>query len=142
MSGVTISAKNIFDVAAVFKPDLGVATVPTGQGMYEVLDRDFDQFKNHLLVSAYDFSESWGSWERHPAGDEIVMLLSGRVEMVLRRSGGDETVTLDQNSAYVVIPQGVWHTANAYEPTRMLFITAGEGTEHAEHPCSPECDPH
>ncbi|MDN3638833.1 cupin domain-containing protein [Simiduia curdlanivorans] len=134
MSGMKLSAQTLLDVAAVIKPNLGVDLVPTGPGMYEALDRNFDQFKDHLLVSAYDFSEPWGSWERHPAGDEIVILLSGRVEFVLRRDEGDDSVSLDQNGDYLVIPQGIWHTAKTAEPSRLLFITPGEGTEHGQDP--------
>lgn len=30
---------------------------------------------------------------------------------------------------YAFVPQGTWHTANPLQPTTMLFITAGEGTQ-------------
>ncbi|BFM10701.1 hypothetical protein R50072_08540 [Simiduia litorea] len=129
-----LSTQTLFDFAAVFTPKLDVASVPTGPGMYEALDRNFDHFKGHLLVSCYDFSEPWGSWERHPAGDEIVILLSGRVEFVVRGQEGDESVWLGQAGGYLVIPQGVWHTAKTSEPSRLLFMTPGEGTEHAQNP--------
>lgn len=68
----------ILDRFAILKPDLGVTTIEVGPTLYETLDKDFNAFKGHSLVSVHEFSEPWGSWERHPAGDEIVMLLSGK----------------------------------------------------------------
>ncbi|MEQ9365713.1 MAG: cupin domain-containing protein [Leptospirales bacterium] len=129
-----MQSQNIRDAVAILKPELSVATTPTGPAMYEALDREYNQFKGHTLVSAFDFSEAWSSWERHPAGDEVVMLLSGRAEVILRGPDGDQAITLDAEGSYVVVPRGVWHTAKTAEPTRMLFITPGEGTEHADDP--------
>jgi mannose-6-phosphate isomerase-like protein (cupin superfamily) len=115
---------------AVLKPDLQVATIQVTPAIYEEMDSRFDQFKNHVLIAEHAFSESWPTWERHPAGDEIVVLLSGQVEMVMRRNGSDECIPLNDPGSYVVIPAGVWHTARISVATRMLFVTPGEGTEN------------
>lgn len=72
---------------------------------------------------------SWTSWERHPAGEEVVVLLSGRVDLVQRIDGGERRVSLRPGEA-VVNPPGVWHTADVHEPGDALFITPGRGTEH------------
>lgn len=37
---------------------------------------------------------------------------------------------LSEPGTYVLIPRGTWHTATTSEPTRMLFLTDGEGTDH------------
>ncbi len=131
------NTKSAFETMAVLKPDLAIDQVTMSPGFYDKLDRDYNNFKDHVLIAAYEFSEDWGVWERHPKGEEIVMLLSGRAELVLRKSEGDETLKLDQNGAYAVVPRGIWHTAKVSEPTRMLFITPGEGTEHSEDPAVP-----
>jgi uncharacterized cupin superfamily protein len=128
---------SMFETAAVLKPDFTVDPIAKSPGFYEMLDRDYDDFKGHVLMNADAFSEDWGVWERHPEGDEIVLLLSGRAELILRKSGGDETLTLDESGAYAVVPRGIWHTAKISEPTRMLFITPGEGTESSEDPAVP-----
>jgi mannose-6-phosphate isomerase-like protein (cupin superfamily) len=117
-------------VFAVLKPDLSVDTVPVTPTIYPDLDANYQQFKGHVLVSEHAFSESWPSWERHPAGDEIVVLLSGSATMVLETGNAENTVQLQEPGAYVVVPRGCWHTARIVEPTRMLFITPGEGTEN------------
>ena len=114
----------------VLKPDRTTALVDVTPTVYEELDRRFDGFRDHVLVSTYAFDADWPSWERHPAGDEIVCLLSGNVRLVLERDGGEEIVQLSEPGTYVVVPKGTWHTARTSVPTRMLFVTPGEGTEN------------
>lgn len=118
------------EVFAVLKPGLSVETIRVTPTVYEELDSRFDGFKNHVLVSEYEFSENWPSWERHPAGDEIVVLLSGHTEMIMRKDGDDECISLVEPGSFVVVPGGTWHTARTSVATRMLFVTPGEGTEH------------
>lgn len=127
-----IAIHQLAETFAVLKPDLRVQPVGVAPGFYEALNADFDGFGGHILVAMHEFSRDWPSWERHPAGDEVVMLLSGRATMVLRTGAGEETAVLAEPGSYVVVPRGTWHTARVSEATRMLFITPGEGTEHRE----------
>lgn len=122
------------EVFAVLKPDLSVETVEVTPSIFEELDSKFDGFKNHVLVSEFEFTEEWSTWERHPKGDEIVILLSGTVEMILRRNGDNKSVELSGAGSYVVVPKDTWHTARTAVATRMLFITPGEGTENRPEP--------
>ncbi|WP_285712194.1 cupin [Erythrobacter oryzae] len=84
------------------------------------------------LVSQYTFTESWTSWEMHPAGDEVVICTHGA--MVLVQEFGDGRVVTTPLSAgeYAINPAGVWHTADVAESATAIFITAGEGTQHRE----------
>jgi mannose-6-phosphate isomerase-like protein (cupin superfamily) len=72
---------------------------------------------------------TWDQWERHPAGEEVVVLLSGRVDLIQEIDGSERRVELRPGLA-VVNPPGVWHTAEVHEPGDALFITPGRGTEH------------
>ena len=81
------------------------------------------------LISAYRFTENWTSWERHPAGDELVYQLCGAMNLILDAEDGERTVSLKGRAA-VVVPRGVWHTAHVFGPTDAIFITRGAGTEH------------
>ena len=90
----------------------------------------YDHLGPGRLVSWIAFSESWESWEVHPDGDELVCLLSGSMDFVLDRRPEEETVALREPGAFLVVPRGVWHTANVNTPSTGLFITAGEGTQH------------
>lgn len=82
------------------------------------------------LMTAGRMTGAWSSWERHPAGDEVVMLLSGQVDLVLDMQGQEQTVPLAACGDYVLVPAGVWHTARTDTEAMLLFITPGEGTEH------------
>ena len=71
----------------VIGPDHGAIGVDETPTIWEDLDRRFDNFKGHLLVAKFDFEADWPSWEIHPAGDEIVVLLSGYADMILDQAG-------------------------------------------------------
>jgi mannose-6-phosphate isomerase-like protein (cupin superfamily) len=81
------------------------------------------------LVGIFRYDADWNSWEMHPDGDEIVLLLSGAVDLVLEEAGGERTVELRDRAA-VIVPRGIWHTANAIAPSEALHITRGAGTTH------------
>lgn len=80
-------------------------------------------------VCITDQHATWDSWERHPAREEVVVLLSGRVDLVQLIEGAEHVVSLSPGLA-AVNPQGVWHRSVVHEPGRALFITPGSGTEH------------
>jgi mannose-6-phosphate isomerase-like protein (cupin superfamily) len=81
------------------------------------------------LVVVTRETTTWTSWERHPAGEELVVLLDGRVDLVQELDGDEVTVALRPGEA-VVNPTGVWHRSVVHEPGRVLFVTPGRGTEH------------
>lgn len=87
-------------------------------------------FHHEYLVSCHAFESDWAVWEMHPHGDEVVCLLDGAVTFVLEGDGGERTVALRSAGDFLVVPAGTWHTARAAVPARVLFITAGEGTQH------------
>lgn len=106
-------------------------TVPVSGTFWEELAAGkHPQFDQGRLMSAFTFSTPWPVWERHPAGEELVMLLSGAAILVLEESGLERTVALNDPGAYVLVPPNVWHTARASAPTTLLFLTPGAGTEH------------
>ncbi|WP_460735001.1 cupin domain-containing protein [Lysobacter tyrosinilyticus] len=105
--------------------------IPVSETFWEELaEGRHPQLDQGRLMSAFTFSESWSMWERHPAGEELVMLLSGAATIVLDESGHERAVLLSEPGAYVLVPQNVWHTAKTTVPTTMLFLTPGAGTEH------------
>jgi mannose-6-phosphate isomerase-like protein (cupin superfamily) len=116
---------------AVIGPDHSVTAVPVTPTIYEELDKRFDAFKGRLLVASYRFDADWPTWEMHPKGDEIVVLLSGAADMILDEAGRHRTVKLAVPGEFVIVPKATWHTAKVSTPTTMLFVTPGEGTENA-----------
>jgi mannose-6-phosphate isomerase-like protein (cupin superfamily) len=105
------------------------------ESFFQELDQAFPSFANHMLISQYAFDEAWPTWEIHPKGDELVLLLSGDTDLVLGNPDGSETVMrVAGQGDYVVVPKGTWHTARPHEPTSLLFMTPGEGTLNALTP--------
>lgn len=72
---------------------------------------------------------SWGMWECHTAGDEVVVILSG-VALFVQEIDGREVRTRVGAGHAVVNPAGVWHTADVEEPFDALYLTPCPGTEH------------
>lgn len=124
----------LFDHFVVLKPDLLLDQLQVSSDIYQRLDEQYDQFRSHTLISAHQFTEDWSTWEKHPAGDEMVVLITGHAELILRKASGDESVELKEPGSFVLVPRDTWHTARVSEPTSMLFITPGEGTENETHP--------
>lgn len=98
-----------------FWPDLGAGKLELGPGR---------------LITFFEFDTDWDSWEVHPAGEEVVCLLTGAVDFVLELPEGHATVELREPGAFLLVPRGTWHTARVQERSRVMFITPGEGTEH------------
>lgn len=115
---------------AVIGPDQRVTPVPVTADLYGNLDRDFAGFRGHSLVSRHAFDQDWPTWEMHPAGDEIVVLMEGEAVFVLDRDGREERIGLTQAGAYVIVPKATWHTAKIAKRAVLLFITPGEGTRN------------
>ena len=126
----------IFDHVVVLKPELLLDQLEASPEIYQKLDENYDQFRSHTLIAAHQFTEDWSTWEMHPHGDELVVLLSGQAVLLLRQEAGDEPVVLNKPGAFAIVPKGTWHTARISEATSMLFVTPGEGTENETSPPS------
>ena len=81
------------------------------------------------LVALHTFEKPWDMWERHPAGDEVVLCTTGAMVLHLEAAEGVESVTLGPNE-YAIVPAGTWHTADVEAAATALFITPGRGTQH------------
>jgi len=117
---------------AVISPQKKVTIEPVDASLYARLDENYNGFKGHELVSCHEFTTDWDSWEIHPNGDEIVVLLSGKVTFVFDLESQNEPVALTKQGDYAVVPRNVWHTAKVDEPCKVLFITPGENTQHKQ----------
>lgn len=114
----------------VLSPDKKASVEPADATLYNRLDKKYNSFIGHELISSYEFESDWSSWEVHPHGDEIVLLISGEVEFLLGNESGEARVTLREQGQYLVVPKGIWHTAKTKCKSKLLFITPGQGTQH------------
>ena len=81
------------------------------------------------LVAAYVSEDDWPNWEMHPAGEEVLILVEGRMTMILDEPGGERRVEMAAGGTCIV-PKGVWHRALVPETSRFIGITYGAGTRH------------
>jgi mannose-6-phosphate isomerase-like protein (cupin superfamily) len=81
------------------------------------------------LVARYRITEDTRTWEKHPAGDELLFMLSGEMSLILEQGEKEETVDLVAGRAFVV-PRGTWHRQVMRSPGEYLGATYGKGTEH------------
>lgn len=126
--------RNMRDSIVIVDSGFDAETLPVTETMWSELDEKFGDFAGRSLISQFSFEEDWPTWEVHPAGDEFVVLVSGAAEMVLAMPEGDRTIVLGEPGDFVIVPRGTWHTARISTPTKMLFVTPGEGTINREQP--------
>jgi quercetin dioxygenase-like cupin family protein len=90
------------------------------------------QFAEGRLLSVFAYEATWTWWERHPAGEEFVHVLSGSVAFRLDDGSTERTVPLDAGES-LLVPEGVWHSADVASRARMLFVTpVPAATEHRD----------
>ncbi|WP_422768943.1 hypothetical protein ACN28C_19300 [Plantactinospora sp. WMMC1484] len=80
------------------------------------------------LVGVVPMRKTWTHWEQHVHGDEVVVLLTGRCEVIQELADGRlHTLSLGPGEA-MINPRGVWHTTDVHDPGSQLFIAAGRQT--------------
>lgn len=81
------------------------------------------------LAMVLPMTEDFSNWERHPAGEELIVMLSGACTLIIETEAGEARTRLDAGKA-VLVPAGAWHRAEILDPSEALFVTEGEGAEH------------
>jgi mannose-6-phosphate isomerase-like protein (cupin superfamily) len=110
------------------KPDDSARAMAGGDRFWATI-QDRSDLDEGRLLGVTGQSADWDHWERHPAGEEILTLLSGEMELVLDLEGGEQRTVLKADEAFIV-PRGIWHRAIVREAGRLMFVTPGAGTEH------------
>ena len=65
--------------------------------------------------------------ERHPDGDEVLYLVSGRIRIVFIEDPIDDIDVLPGQG--IVVPKGLWHRVDILEPSRIVYMTPGPNNE-------------
>ncbi len=68
-------------------------------------------------------------WERHPHGDELVMVLKGATTLFMLVDGGDVPYRLG-TMEFIVVPQGTWHRFETPSRTQVMTVTP-QPTDHS-----------
>jgi uncharacterized cupin superfamily protein len=133
---MTTGGGRSFDLARTFV-HLGQGSTATPLPDFEWSSEYLEAYRSRFagdaregrLVCVIAQDATWDGWERHPAGEELVYLLSGRVDVVQELDGVEHVVEVRPGDA-MINPANVWHTARVHEPGAALFVTPGAGTEH------------
>ena len=67
-------------------------------------------------------------WERHPVGDEIVLVFDGETTLTFLAEGGEQSSRLRAGDL-VVVPQGTWHRFETPDGVKVLSVTP-QPTDH------------
>ena len=74
------------------RPDESALAMEGGAAFWQGIEERHDLDQGRLMGST-DQKADWDHWERHPAGDEILTLLSGEMVIVLDTDGGEQRAT-------------------------------------------------
>jgi quercetin dioxygenase-like cupin family protein len=70
--------------------------------------------------------------ERHPDGDEVLYLVSGKVRVVFVDSDEPDIDVMPGDG--LIVPKGVWHRVDILEPSRIVYLTPGPNNEYRPLP--------
>ena len=98
------------------------------EGFWETIDTNPDVLGT--LVSAFVSEGDWTGWEMHPGGDEVLILLDGRMTMILDEAGASERRVEMTPGSTCIVPRGAWHRALVPQPSRFIANAYGAGTRH------------
>ena len=110
------------------RPDESALAMEGGPAFWQHIEERHDLDHGRLMGST-DQNKDWDHWERHPAGDEILTLLSGELEIVLDLPGREQRSRIQAGETFVV-PKGIWHRGIVHQPGTLMFVTPGAGTQH------------
>src|SRR5271155_410110 len=100
-------------------PHLTITEATTGEDA-EAATRNVAKIGNLTLgVMSYTGQTPW---QRHPDGDELLLVLDGELEVTALTDDGPVKRKLRAGEAFVC-PQGLWHRQNAEKSVSMLYGT-------------------
>jgi mannose-6-phosphate isomerase-like protein (cupin superfamily) len=109
--------------------DLSATLLAVDETFWEHRSDQAEMADGRVLI-VIDCEETWGRWERHPDGEELVYAVSGNVTFHLEDADGSRRMDLREGEGGLV-PKGTWHRAEIHHPARVLFVTPTPArTEH------------
>ena len=97
------------------------------EGFWETVDSNADVLGT--LVAGFVSTEDWPHWEMHPEGEEVLVLVEGRMTLILDEPAGERRVEMTPG-ATCIVPRGVYHRALVPTLSRFIGVTYGAGTTH------------
>jgi mannose-6-phosphate isomerase-like protein (cupin superfamily) len=89
------------------------------------------------VLSVFTYSKTWDYQECHPDGEEVALVLTGDVDLLLDDGDGEVAIRVESGSGSVV-PTGTWHRIAPRESSTVLFITPAPARTEHRHAGRPE----
>jgi quercetin dioxygenase-like cupin family protein len=121
-----------------FRAELGLALRPRleSRDLREEVSALSGQDQARLLGSLDEASimltkfAGLAPWERHPGGDELILVLEGGGDITVLTDAGPVRSELRPGRLFVC-PKGLWHRAHAQPAMVALYVTPLAGGEHS-----------
>ena len=122
-----ISLNDAFDGLRFFGSRTPTSTAAEAAGAFGRLAeyRDGAVFVGHWAGTS--------EWERHPAGDEVVMIAGGETVITLLEEGAERSVRLVEGDL-VVVPQNTWHRFETTDEVKVMTVTPQQTDHSVERP--------
>ncbi len=88
---------------------------------------ELSEYRNGAIYVGHYSGNS--EWERHPNGDEIVLVLEGETTIILLQNGKEESSYLGANELYVG-PCNTWHRFQESRKLQVMTVTP-QPTDHS-----------
>jgi quercetin dioxygenase-like cupin family protein len=70
--------------------------------------------------------------EMHPDGDEVLYLIDGKVRVTLETDPVQKLKMFPGDG--MIVPKGVWHRVDILEPSQIVYLTPGPGSQYRPLP--------
>lgn len=128
---MTTPAENVLNTFLHVEPGNHLRELRVSDSFWQELSEGHrPELNQGRLLSAFTFNGPWNTWERHPLGEELVMLLAGTCTLYLERDGNEQRFSLEKPGDFVLVPINTWHTATSDHEATLVFLTPGAGTDH------------
>jgi mannose-6-phosphate isomerase-like protein (cupin superfamily) len=98
----------------------------TDEEMRNSVSKLSDYRDGAIFITCYDGNTEW---ERHPVGDEIVLVIEGQTTLILLE---DERETANElhEGEFIVVPQNIWHRFETPSKMKVWSVTP-QPTDHS-----------
>jgi quercetin dioxygenase-like cupin family protein len=93
-------------------------------------ESEIERFEFHGCTCGVSAFRGRPPWEKHTAGDELLLILVGETKLTVLEDRGP-TVRELSSGQLAVVPRGRWHSNDAPDGVTMLTLTPSEGSEHS-----------
>lgn len=88
---------------------------------------------NGWLVTTIDLTGDSSRWEVHTVADELLILISGAIDLIVETPSGEERIVELRPGKAFLVPRGTWHRFITRAPSQFVGVAygqSGKGTNY------------